>query len=376
MLKNTLQTIKQSIDMVGNALGSLANNPGLPDIVRNDLSNIASNIHATAAPIVDQWEGEIVAGMGPQSLAIQNAAKILGVVPQGNLDNLRVRFPSPIPDETLNDACCRWSQMFLRPFPKESFDENGTYAKTVERNGLIFKLELKTREAFSEESVTRKAQSLSYSYTTTEGWWTVSGSVDRSEALYLKHIQYSQLSVYHSIENEWVQLSNSSLEAAILDIAAQEFMQHVEIDTAVNFQGNPGYNGTKLELIMMGNCAAVHEDRRTNALDKIMYHFCQNRHPHYGRLIEFDGGHVVIGTPHSEWDSYNAMVDDKKERPYRRDESALIIKEISLDGVSVKSRYFPTTVQVKIEAAIVNYMGSLLTDAEWYTPIPVKSTEE
>lgn len=373
MLKNTLQTVKTSIDMIGNALGALANNPGLPDIVRNDLSSIASNIHATASPIVIQWEGEIVAGMGPQSLAIQNAAKILGIVTQGNLDNLRVKFPDSIPEETINDACCRWSQMFLRPFPQESFDENGTYAKTVERGGLIFNLELKTRDT---EGVTRKAHSLNYSYTTAEGWWTVSGSVDRSEALYLKHIQYSSLSVYHSVENEWVQLSNSSLEASILDIAAQEFMKHVEIDTAVNFQGNPGYRGTSLELIMTGNCAAVHEDRRTDALDKIMYHFCQNRHPHYGRLIEFDGGHIVVGTPHSEWDSYKAMVDDKKERAYRRDETALVIKEICLDGVSVKSRYLPTIVHVSIEAAILNYMGSLLTDAEWYTPIPTKPTEE
>ncbi|MCY1331310.1 hypothetical protein D9M68_19760 [compost metagenome] len=374
MYNDVIGTIKQSLDMLASGLGNLANNPAMPEMVRSEFHNLSANTMANIGMITAMAEGAIIAGQGPQSTALRNAVKYLGIPVEGDLNNLAVIMPPAVHEDHLTYAMCRWSQMFLKRWPIELFDTDGKILKVIHRDQVIVDVELVPSKV--DENNTATIDSISYRVYTAENWWDVAGEIQKVNAIYTKDFTYAHASVNHHVESTYMSATNPSIVQSVLDLVAEEMMADEIIDTRLSEASRPGIGGISPTTFMEVRAGKVHPDRVMQALNKGMYHFCHNRSPDYGRRIDLPNGHLVIRTFDSDWDGWDVMEEAKKKQSWNRDSPAITIKGIYLGGASVENRRLPIAVLTEIETAIEAYMDTLFPDAEWYTPIPVKEENE
>lgn len=366
--------IRQTLDMLASGLSQLSNNAALPEMVRNEFRQIADNAMANIGMITASHEGTILSGHGIQSTALRNACKYLGQTVEGNLDNLAVKVLPAIDEEHLAYAMCRWSQMLMKLWPTIDFDTDGKMIKVIHSGSLIIDIELTPKSSSSEGM--SYIDKVSYRLYTPECWWDLTGSIERSHALYNSNFQYHSAHLCHHVEDAFASLTNKHLAQSVLDVLAEELMVDETVDTVLSSAHNQARRSFSPSALLEIAAGKVHSDRVIAALNKGMYHFNDRSRSGYGRQIKFDGGYVSISTNDTDWNSWERMNELKMKNSWARDKTPLTFENIELHGVNVSERQLPTSILNTIKDAVEVYMNGLFPDAEWYTPIPVKEENE
>jgi hypothetical protein len=367
--------IQESMEMLVIGISSLANNPGIPEIVRNEFQSIANNSMFRVKTICSVLETDYIMGLGPQSLAMRNAVKYLGAKVEGNLDNLGVKIPLPIPEDQLLYAMCRWSQMLLTRWPLEHFNEDGKLLKVLHRDGVIIDADL--IPGTPDENNTVLIDSIHYRIYTPENWWTISGSISRQSAIYNSDFSMVNGSVHHNVENAFVSIPADVLGRGVLDTVAEAMLPDAIVDTRLSGGRYPGVDKELPTRLLEMRAGRVHPERLKDALDHGMHHFAAAyRGRGNGTRVDFESGFVHLCPGSSDWATWKEMEELKLKKTWLRDTTPLVVAGSYLGGRDVSTTRLPIAILNIIEAAVEKYIDGLFADDVWTTPLPKKETEE
>jgi hypothetical protein len=349
---------------LANGLRNIANNQGLPDMVRNDFNALADTAQCVMAPVQTVRTNAIMSGYGPRSLGLRDAARWLKLPLDGiDLNNLapKVSFDwrtQPSSDEAADsDRFQRlWSQFFLTPYPLELFsDEDYTVQVMYEVDGYDFEVtafaQLPTMGVDDPLPLLVHLKEIQVRYEPREKFWRGFATISRSAALF-RDDPLSHFGVTHLVEGLVLNPQLKGTVPFMIDYVISPLAHRLSYSFKdYQLAAETGYNEDLKRIV--DNIASEYPEHHQDHVRNILTRKCGNMGCAKGLDIDVPGLCTVnIVTGSSDLYDYDKWVKKTAEHSWFRDKPLLKIASIMTAGVDVSSRRMPNVWHHRITDAI------------------------
>lgn len=372
--------ILNSLMNIQHRTGELSQSPALPELARSSFQQLSNDLSMTMNMYRDGAERDMMAGAGPNSMALRSIQRFLKVETLADLGHLAVTTDFTAEIDIDRELASRvWSQFFRYSYPTELFKRGeGQRSKAlfyeapfhnlqndVNRH-LIGKVTVELEAEVNEDDPwpqTSRIKCVHVEYSPADGFWTAFTTIDAKSVIYIKDIRI-QANVIHHVEQA----------SCSFDIqGATEFMQWFIVD---NLRSMLGFKFDDFEQEAQ---PMFHHDV-IGIMDDVVKAEPQYAHEHlFNRIVREcavsgrdtgldidvpDVGSVRIVVGRNDWDSYTKYREECKKYHWARDYPLIKVEQIMSLGTNVLSRRRPRHWDDKIAGAVIEAFSAIVEKAK------------